>query len=246
MTKTHTLTTAIALCIAAGPAMAQHLDAFLIIDGNDKLVTGGFNFEAGTIDNTDTRVFEGEFDETGFSDEPGFNALGSDSPSFPAGFSALPGSTNVNFKANALAIGSQTSNLWHWDGVGPVEFTPVSAGTTLTIALGLSAVLDGSASDVTGFTIDTTGASGFLHRHLNFTVNTPTADDGFYLWSLTLDVGAYATDPIFFVHDLGIENEERHEAAIDYVQDNLVPEPSSALALLIGSGLIAARRRRRN
>ena len=239
--------------LAVAPARAQeeehgHVDALLIINPDNQLVTGGYDFEDNQLDNTLTRVYESEFDAFGTIDEPGFNALSSDNGQIPDGFSALPGNTDVTFTANAFALGGQTANLWHWNAEGAVAFNPVAAGTTLTIskapAAVFSSVLDGSANDVQGFTIETTNATGFLHKHIDFTVNQPVAEEGFYLWSLTLEVGAYATEPVYFVHGLGDHDEALHEAAIDFVQANLVPEPTSA-ALLAGLGGLAMIRRRR-
>ena len=246
-----------ALLLAAAvatPTHAQeehgHVDALLIINPDNQLVAGGYDFEDNQVDNTQTRVFEGEFDAFGTIDEPGFNALASDNGQIPDGFSALPGNTDVTFTANAFSLAGQTANLWHWDAQGPVDFDPVTSGTTLTISKApaalFSAVLDGSASDVAGFTIETTSASGFLHKHIDFTVNQPVAEEGFYLWALTLEVGTYATEPLYFVHGLGDHPESLHEAAVDYVQSNLVPEPAAGLLLAsLGAAVIGRRRRAR-
>ena len=110
---------------------------------------------------------------------------------------------------------------------------------------------DGSAADVAGFEIDTTDAGGFLHRHVAFQVNdgdgqptVQTADAGFYVWSLEMAVGALKADPIFFVHALGVEDEAAHEAAVAFVEANVVPEPTAALALAGVGGVLLRRRRR--
>lgn len=253
MKTMHTLTAVLVLSAAAGPTLAQHADALLAVDPDGKLVTGQYDFDTGSVLNVGTRVYEGEFEGFGniwTIDEPGFNAISNTSSGLPSGYTTLPGSTAITFGANAFAIGSTTSNLWHWDGSGSVSFAAVTSPTQLEIskapAAAFSAILDGSSSGVTGFAIDTTTADGFLHKHIDFTVSNTDAtapDTGFYLWSLTLDVGSLSTDPVYFVHGLGIDDEEAHEAAIGFVETTLVPEPSSA-AFLAGAGLLGLRRRR--
>ncbi|MEM9414420.1 MAG: PEP-CTERM sorting domain-containing protein [Planctomycetota bacterium] len=236
-------------------AVAQHADGLLAVDPSGNLVTGQYDFEDGTVLNVETQIYEGEF-EGPFSgvwttDEPGFNALAGNT-GLPAGYTTLPGSTSVTFDANAITIGTDTANLWHWDGTGAVSFSAVAAPTVLEISKSptavFSTILDGSASGVAGFEIETTSADGFLHKHLDFSVyNTDDSAPatGFYLWSLTINAGpGLQTNPLYFVHGLGIDNEDAHEAAIAYVQSDVVPEPGSALALLAGAGLLAARRRR--
>ncbi|MEO0477358.1 MAG: PEP-CTERM sorting domain-containing protein, partial [Planctomycetota bacterium] len=69
------------------------------------------------------------------------------------------------------------------------------------------------------------------------------------VYVLELDVvtdesGIDASDPLFIVFGVGVP-ESQTDAALEYVENNVVPEPTSALALLAGAGLIAVRRRRR-
>lgn len=241
--------TAALLSAFAGSALAGegHVDGLLLINPDGKLVTGGYDFENATVESVNTRVYEGEFDAFGSSDEPGFNAVSNTNTSLPAGYTTLPGSTAVSFNANAFSIGASTANLWHWDGIGAVNFAPVSSPTQLQIVeSAFSSILNGSASDVAGFVIDTTSASGFLHKHITFNLSNTdasTPDGGFYLWSLTLSVGQLSSDPAYFVHGFGEHNEIAHEAAVDFIQSTVVPEPSS-LALLSLGGLALMRRRR--
>ena len=247
------LAAAFTLTVSAIPALA-HTDALLAIDPDGKLVTGEYD---GAVQSVDTRVFEGEFDgpysNVWTSAEPGFNALPtSNSGLLPAGYTVLPGSASVTFDAKTFSISGDTSNLWHWDGSGSVSFAPVTGTTQLEISKSPSAVyssiLDGSATDVSGFEIDSTDSNGLLHKHLDFTISNTDASapaTGFYLWSMTFEVGALESDPVYFVHGLGLEDEEAHEAAIAFVESTVVPEPTSALLLAGLGGLAMLRRRRR-
>ena len=128
-------------------------------------------------------------------------------------------------------------------------------GTSLNIysLLGfVEAIVDGSDSDVTGFAIDTTNGSGFLHKHRPFrlddgdgNINTAPAA-GLYLLGMTLSAaGQETSDPFWFVLDAGLEDEVAHEAAVEWVESNIVPEPASIALLGIGSLLVLSRGRRR-
>lgn len=224
-----------------------HGDAMLIIGPTGELQVGIYDFGDGDVVTTDAHVFEGEFDEFGVSDEPGINALSSTGGSIPSGFSALPGLVDVTFTADAFDLDGVVANLWHWDGEGEVDFAPVSSGSYLSISKAPSvvfeSVLDGSATDVDGFVIETTDATGFLHKHIDFAlINlTGSVDEGVYLWSMSFEVDSLASEPVYFVHGFGLHDEEAHEAAVEYVEEALVPEPASAALVLIG--LAAIRRR---
>jgi len=259
MFKSKTLITGMlvsALTVSAIAEEEAHIDAFLAVDPSGKLITGGFDFDTSAIDNLNTRVYEAEFegpfgaDGVWTTDEPGFNAISNTTPGLPDGYSTLPGSTSVTWNANAFEIDSIGSNFWFWDGSGEVNFAPVVAPTVLEIskapAAAFSEILDGSDVDVTGFEIDESGADGFLHKHIDFSVFNTDASDvtaGFYLWSLTINAGDLATDPLYFVHGLGLENEEAHEAAAEFIESTLVPEPASAMLVAAGATLLVRRRR---
>jgi len=222
--------------LASTSAIAQHADLLLIKDLDGTLISGQYDFDDGDVLNTDTRVYEGEFDVFGVTDEPGFNAVSSGN--IPSGFAALDGNTDLTFTANAFDIGGAVSNLWYWDGTGAVDFG--ISTNTLTVSKApsviFSATLDGSVSGVDGFTIDTTGSDGFLHKHIDFALSgIAPSDGGFYLWSMDFHVGDSTSDSVYFVHGFGTEDEDAHEAAIDWVSTNLV---SSCPADTTGDGVL--------
>ncbi len=253
---------AVVLFVFAGQASAEeehaHVDLLMLIkDG--QIVTGGFDFNTLTVTNTDTRVYEGEFELGPFNvvgdtwqytvDEPGFNALSSEN--VPAGFSALPGSSGVTFTAKTFEIDGVGANLWYWDGIGAVDFAPASGVTwefSKAPSAAFNATVDGSNVDVPGFVINTTSPTGFLHQHLDFTLegNGVTAEDaipsGFYAVAMELSVNP-VSEPIFFIHGAGTHTEIQHEAAVGFFENNVVPEPMSAA--LLGLGTLALLRRRR-
>ena len=253
-----TLALALTASAAAGHASAQHADILLAVDPDDNLVAGQIDFDSLAVLNVDTRVYEGEFEgpfsNLWITEDPASMHWRIATPDFlpatpPSQGQPPSPSTPMRSPSNA-----GTANLWHWNGLGnDVNFAAVAASTVLEISNNFSVpsfpsiTLDGSGVGVTGFEIDTTAPSGSLHKHTNFRIyNTDASapDTGFYLWSLTLHAGAgLQTDPLYFVHGLGIEDEVAHEAAIGYVENNLVPEPGSAILLMLGvTGLLARQR----
>jgi hypothetical protein len=239
-----TIVASLFVCTPVSSVLAQHADLLLINDQNGNLITGQYDFDSGQVVNTDTRVYEGEFDDFGVSDEPGFNALSSSN--IPNGYFALAGNADVGFSANAFGIDNGVSNLWFWDGAGAVDFGISNNLLTISKAPSniFSTTLDGSASDANGFTIDTTSSDGFLHKHIDFALNdTGAGASGFYLWSMDFSVGDSSSESVYFVHGFGIHDEEAHEAAVGWVETNLVPAPAGVLTL-IGLPILTSRRRR--
>jgi len=242
-TKTLSAVATLAALSISTLASAQHADLLVIRDDAGNLVTGQYDFDDGSVVNTNTRVYEGEFDAFGTTDEPGFNALSGSN--IPVGYQALSGNTALSFDARSFSIGETSANLFYWDGQGEVNFG--AAANTLTISKApssiFSATLDGSDSSVEGFDIDTTSSDGFMHKHIDAGLSDISASaHGFYMWSLTLEHESDSTDPIFFIHGFGLEDEEAHEMAIDWANANLVPAPGS-VALLLGLPALWTRRR---
>jgi hypothetical protein len=120
--------------------------------------------------NLDTLVFENLL-RAGFApptpadyetDEPGFfalNGVGDANALAMLGAQALPGGASVGIRLSPFTIGSQTSTVFYWDGVGEVDFHPASAGTTYAF------------NPSAGFAV--TGANGDMDDHPIYQV-----DDG--------------------------------------------------------------------
>ena len=212
-------------------------------------------------------VFEGELNDTGVGvwegDEPGVNAISQANHNlFATGGSALPASADLNFTLKAFDIGGDTRNLWYWDGSGPVAFGAPPTGAEMTVFdVFPFATVDGSATDVSAIAPwATTAADGSLHQHRLFQlidVGNPGVlpAAGVYVIGVEFGMtGLTSSDILMLVLNAGLD-EEDHEAAVEFIEnlntnpggpgDPTVPEPASALAMVMGLAAIGARRQRR-
>ena len=232
------LGTALAVTGWAATARAQHSDVDVSVAGG-RIVTG-------------ERVFGYDFGEVAgdpyFAGDPGFNAE-------PG--SGLPGGSRLLFDIPAASEFGLPSALSYWSGSGPVSFSTPPSGETLRFNFGsASATAGSSAAAVEGFNIVTAAADGSVHRHINSFLNgsdgnndpadgNPPAD-GIYLVPMVLrssDASVLPSEPFSIVYNNGLE-EAAHDAAIEYVTGNVVPEPASAGVLVAGAAGLLLRRRR--
>lgn len=223
-------------CFAAS-AVAQHADIRPYVQDN-QLHTAGFVDATSSI-LPNSRVFGYDFREDPldpfFIQDPGFNASAT---------SGIPGGSQLLFNIVGAASLGLPSNLSYWDGTGQVVFGAVPNGETLTLKFGSqSRLADNSTATVAGFSIQTATASGSIHRHLESILSAASGDPaaGIYLLALDLlssDTAIQKSDPFFIAYNNGLD-EEVHDAAIDWVQENLVvPEPST-IVLMVGLTLLA-------
>lgn len=243
--KTYAVALSACFALFTSTALAQHVDIRPYVESG-QIRTAGFVDATSTV-LPDMRVFGSDFGEDPgnpyFTQDPGFNA---------AAGSGLPAGSQLLFNIVGAAGLGLSANLSYWDGTGAVSFSPTPADETLMLAFGSqSRVVDDSTSFVSGFSLQTVTATGSTHRHLNATLNgvggDPTA--GIYLLPLELqssDASLEKSLPFFVVYNNGLD-EEIHDLAIDWVQENLVnvPEPSSFLLLATvtsGAGLMMRHR----
>ncbi len=215
------LISALTLTVLAVPALAHEGD---IAVGNfgGVLMTGLGDDVAGTSD-FPWRVFGAELIDQGgvvFTDEPGL--LG------PFGDGFAPG-TGIGF--NVLKA------VRSWNGT---DFNNISS-VGMNISLGSFSV-DAPATDIftPGFDI-VSDASVDFDEHGFFTLSTNQT--GIYLLEMEITADGFdASDAIWVVFNYGLD-EEDHEVAIEWVEENLVPAPG-ALGVLAAAGLLGVRRRR--
>jgi hypothetical protein len=227
----------------AGPrtTWAQHYDV-LAQQVNGKIVTGtadfdNFQWQLGL------RVFHRDFDSDYAINNPGFNALGADSPSMPAGAQALPGNTDLSWDFLPMTINNTLSqNLFYWngqdtDGVPGLTPNDVAFGPLPTPNYTLSLFdksnakfsVNGANAVVPGGVIVTTNADGSLHQHRYFFLEDGDGDsgtvpvDGIYLLAMRLRMPGLANSlPVFMIFGTpGSSISAEDDAAFPWVQQQL-------------------------
>jgi len=216
----------------AGEPKEPHLDVHVSIV-NGKVRTGSIDASdpKNPVITPGARVFGAEFGKIipDYTDEPGFEGTN------------LPAGAGIGF--NVLA------QLGAWNGGG---FEP--ADETITIAVdignpGLPSITTGTGF-VAGFDFAVADLSGVFHQHLDFLLNAagegPAPADGVYLLTLELtsgNTGSLPSRPFWIVFNQN-SDEEMHDAAIDWVNEHLVPAPGvGAAAAVIGCAWLKRRRR---
>ena len=216
---------AIALATAAlvaGVARADlkkepHLDLWITSSGGT-LVTGGWDHETGIVVNPSQRVFEGE--------------LGLD-PFFP-------------FSGDEPGIGSDLVGTTLTMNLSPVLGAWTGSSFAFSTSMLTASYAGQSASTGTGGSFSFLVSAG-LDLHPEFTMTGPGASDpvnGIYLASFRVGAAGYAqSDAFWIVFNLGMP-EADHEAAVEWVEANLVPAPG-AIAMIALAPLTARSRTRR-
>ena len=188
---------------------------------------------------TEPRIGEGEFGEApnpaNVADEPGLEAD--------------DGILNAGDVIGFNAVDVLGSHLWHWDGMGAVNFG--ASPTDLTIehpVTGDTVLLTSAGSGgAAGYTVGVADADGGMHQDLEFILSDMSAPVGVYLFGMEVTSPSYATsDPLYMVLGSGVSDVEL-DAAVDWVADTFaIPEPSSwGLCSLAVAAVVALRRQRR-
>jgi hypothetical protein len=213
-------------------AHGEGVDVLLRVD-DGQIVTGSWSHDTDTVVEARERVFAFEWGEGGegpnIADEPGFFAETGTLAGLEWG---------VNF-VDAVRV---------WNGS---DFDTVSPHTVTFEFLSVEQDTPTTAGGFTqGFGIPV-GSGGF-DDHYEIVLNAPTdgSASGVFLISMSAfaqssTLGASvpaASDNFWFVGNFGAD-EMDHEAAIEYVEEFIVPAPGAAALFAMG-GLALARRRR--
>ncbi len=220
------MTGAAAIALTAGMAIADGGDYGLLVQGG-QVVTGIGDHTGQVITDIGERVFAADLADNGTfweAEEPGIFIEEA----------SLPDNTQVGFVIEAA--------LLYWDGTGPVNFSLSS--DAMTLEFGPNSVTTPAVdSDVLGFDINfDADAVGGFDEHYDFLLDN-SAPTGIYLLQKRFTLSGFAdSESTWTVFNAGLD-EATHDAAIDWVEANLVPAPG-AMGLLAIGGLAATRRRR--
>ncbi len=255
----------VAVLAIAPAATAQHFDVLLYDDGTGHVRAGGVDVDF-LAPQPGLRVLEGEAlgDSTAGTptfagEDPGFFSF-SDAQAglLPPPFDNV--APNAAVTLNFLTEPTLGRSLSYWDdGLGMWTAVPNSESITLTVGAVNFGSVDGT-SEVRDIALGSTSAVGALDDHPDYVLGAATP--GAYLLFGRAEVAGMTgpSNPFWLVmgtldeceetdtctpgqeaFNEGIE--EQIEAAIDYTQANLVPEPGAFV--LLGSGLAGLRALRR-
>jgi len=217
---------------------SQHSDV-LLQNLNSRLTSGSASFETNSW-SLGQQVYEGELDSIFTTTEPGWNALAAGSPDMPAGATALPANTNLEWDFLPMKIDGTLANLFYWDGTGSVAFGNLpTAGYALSLQAmsGNFISVSGTPDLVAGETIATTDSSGGIHQHRFWFLDdgdaNPATDpaEGLYLAALRTRIeGLDRSNPMFFLFGTPNSDHEAIESAEEWVDqqvDLLTPDFSA-------------------
>jgi hypothetical protein len=135
------------------------------------------------------------------------------------------------------------SPVMRWDGTGAVDFSSMSAAP-ITLEFGPNSVSSSMfGGDVAGFSIlyDADSPTGF-DEHWDVLLDS-SAGEGIYLMQLRFTIDGFADSlSTWTVFNAGLD-EAAHDAAIEYVENVIVPTPGVLMAGGLGLVLVSRRRR---
>lgn len=215
----------------------------IVVDG--RITTNGFSDAFGDI-NLGQRVFVYDFQQDPgdpfFTSDPGFNA---------ASGSGLPAGSQVKFNVPSAADFGLPANLSYWDGSASPSFGSVPAGESLLWNLGSNNLGVGdSLGFQAGFLLQVVSSTGAMHKHLGAFLNGSGGNDpanGIYLIPIELtdsDPSITKSKPFFILYNNGL-SEAQADAAANYVQTHVIPEPSAFMLAAYGVATVALAWRKR-
>ena len=188
------------------------------------------------------------------------------------GASALPGSASVSANSPSFTFDGQSASLFYWDATGAVNFTPAPVGTTFNFDPAAGFATTGANGDMDEHPIYQLEKAGAGVPDDGVYLISPTVDvaglttsDNFYMVMLVdsligsvndaeddLEAIEHALEEMEegladdAIVDLGggnIKDFAFFEEAVEYVEETIVPEPSTMALALLGVALGGFRRR---
>ena len=242
--------------LGSGRAFGQHFDIFLARPAEGtKTVTGGADVDALFYDDV-ARVFESELGSVAgefLSLESGVNHPDVNNPAlngYPTSAAALQPGDVLRLIERQFTVGGMSDDLFFWNGIGPVSFTPANADFRIDGGdpLGSTAGVGGAFDDHPFLVVDDDSLPGIYLASVHGVVDGFEPSDALYL--------VMGTESLITPAFLGLSqaefdllsDEELDEAldavidpAVDFVKSNVVvPEPwSLTLAATASGGLLA-------
>lgn len=213
------------ILLASGAASA---DVGFRIGGN-RLVTWFEDDDAPPGENwvAPSRLFDGDLNLVSgiiTTNEPGFNGEDGTLTGFHLGF-------NIQAAARVWDVAGQNFNT----------FSPLTLTMSAPLVGGIATPVSDPASPIVGPSVLV--SAGEFDFHYDYTLNGITP--GLYLLKLQITTdkpGIAPSLPYYVIEDYGMPIQE-HEAALAWVQSNLLPAPGAGIAILLCAP-IACRRRR--
>lgn len=226
MLRTAALAGLLAGIASAATAQTVHEADMVIRWGSDGHIETGLPGDGGGVV-WGERVASGRLDESQFAnlaDDPGFDSL---SGAFPVG----------------SAIGLDLlSALRLWDGD---DFETIDPDYAMSVTKG-DDIITTPATDgrIPGFTFGSADVNGRFHHHVRYFLDPfdPSTDvPGLWLLELELwstNPAVLPSEPVFVVFASGSEALSQRDAAIEWVQDNLIGGPCSPADLAEPLGIL--------
>jgi hypothetical protein len=242
-------------------AHAQHFDIFLARPAaGTKTVAGGADVDALVYDDAD-RVFESELGSVAgefLSLEPGVNHPDFDNPGlagYPASAAPLQPGDVLRLQKRDFTLDGVSADLFFWNGIGPVSFTPAAAEFRIDGGdpLGSTAGVGGAFDDHPFLVVDDDSLPGVYLASVYGIVDGFAPSDALYLVMgtealITPDFLGISPEDFDLLSDEELEDalDAVIDSAVEYVQTHVaVPEPGSLTLMTAAScGLLAVTRMR--
>ena len=220
----------IGAAISGGACLADGQGVLVQALGDRLMIGAGDDSPGGQL--IGQRVFGDRLPSSGINDDPSFFSI---SPA-PAGLDALPVGGDVYWDFLPITIDGVTSNLFHWDATGSVDFAPATVQklSLFDVTNTNPRTVDGSAAAVPGERIGTvTNDFLSLHAHRFWSLQGEGGDPvlgggadpatGIYLTALRLRLDGFVPTEPFFVAlaTSGTSTSALNNGALPWIEANI-------------------------